>query len=179
MSAPPEGPVGNTRAQPVTVQRATSLALEVNGQVRTVGRSARRTLADVLREELGLTGTHLGCEQGVCGACTVLLDGEPVRACLLLAVQAEGRSVRTVEGLAAADGTLHPVQQALLDASAFQCGFCSPGIVVALAALVDSGAPIDAASVRDELSGHLCRCTGYSAIVAAVVAGVTGSERRS
>ena len=122
------------------------------------------TLADFLREKLALTGTHLGCEHGVCGACTVLVDGEPVRACLMLAVQAAGREVLTVEGLADGDA-LHPLQQAFMETFAFQCGFCTPGFVMSTLALLREDPNADEAKVREELSGNLCRCTGYQTIV--------------
>jgi carbon-monoxide dehydrogenase small subunit len=128
---------------------------------------ARRLLTDFLRHDLGLTGTHVGCEHGVCGACNVVLDGELVRACLLFAPQVDGRSIRTVEGLAADDGTLHPVQQALLEERGFQCGFCTPGVALMLADLLERGLPQDDDELREELSGNLCRCTGYVGIARA------------
>ena len=125
---------------------------------------ARRSLAELLRDDLELTGTHLGCEHGVCGSCTVLLDGVPVRSCLMLAVQAEGRSVVTVEGLADGD-RLHPVQQGCLERHSFQCGFCTPGILLTAAALLDAQPEPDEAAVREAISGNICRCTGYESIV--------------
>ena len=148
--------------------------LTVNGEARQGEAEPRRTLADFLREDLGLTGTHLGCEHGVCGACTVLLDGEPVRSCLMLAVQARGRSVTTVEGLAP-DGTLNPLQQALHDSHAFQCGFCTPGFVMQITALLAENPSPSEREVREVLSGNICRCTGYETIVngALLAAGVT------
>jgi carbon-monoxide dehydrogenase small subunit len=128
----------------------------------------RLLLSDFLRHELGLTGTHVGCEHGVCGACTVLVDGEPSRSCLMFAVQADGHHLHTVEGLASADGTLNPLQQAFKDAHALQCGFCTPGMLMTLTAFLrDEPAP-DEAAIRGALSGHLCRCTGYQHIVQAV-----------
>jgi carbon-monoxide dehydrogenase small subunit len=139
----------------------------VNGQEyeRTV--EVRTTLADFLRDALDLTGTHVGCEHGVCGACTVLHRGEPVRACLLLAVQMDGEEIRTVEGLADGD-TLHPLQQAFWDHHGLQCGFCTPGILMTVTALLDENpAPTDA-EIREALGGNLCRCTGYHFIVEAV-----------
>jgi aerobic-type carbon monoxide dehydrogenase small subunit (CoxS/CutS family) len=145
------------------------VTLEVNGQARTGWAEPRMTLADFLRDELGLTGTHLGCEHGVCGACTVLLDGHSVRSCLLLAVQAEGRSLRTVEGLAGADGTLHPIQQAFSDHHALQCGFCTPGFLMTSVELLEELPEPTEDEVRTYLSGNLCRCTGYQNIVAAVL----------
>src|ERR1700710_1239530 len=114
------------------------ITLRINGATRTGSPEARKTLADFLRDDLNLTGTHLGCEHGVCGACTVIVDGKAVRSCLMLAVQADGSKVTTAEGLAAADGTLHPVQQAMLEEHALQCGFCTPGVVMTLAALTDN-----------------------------------------
>ena len=138
--------------------------LTVNGGARSGDAEPRKTLADFLREDLGLTGTHLGCEHGVCGACTVLLDGEPVRSCLMLAVQARGASVTTVEGLAD-DGVLNELQSALRDSHAFQCGFCTPGFVMQITALLAENPTPTEAEVRETLSGNLCRCTGYETIV--------------
>ncbi len=144
--------------------------LLVNGRSEALDAEPRRTLADALREELGLTGVHLGCEHGVCGACTVLLDGEPVRACLVYAVQADGAAVTTVEGLAAPDGTLHPLQQAFCDHYAIQCGFCTPGMLISALHLLEREPQPSRARIREELAGNICRCTGYGAIVAAVEA---------
>jgi aerobic carbon-monoxide dehydrogenase small subunit len=144
------------------------LTLRVNGADVTVRVDARRTLADFLRDDLGLTGTHLGCEHGVCGACTVLLDGRTVRSCLLLAVQASGGELLTVEGLAAPDGPLHPIQQAFADEHGLQCGFCTPGfLLTAYELLAENPNPTDA-EVSRRLSGNLCRCTGYRNILGAV-----------
>ena len=145
-----------------------AIALSVNGKSyeRTV--EARITLADFLRDALGLTGTHLGCEHGVCGACTVLVDGHTARACLMFAVQANGREVTTVEGLAA-DGMLNPLQQAFQDNHGLQCGFCTPGMLMTLTEFLrDHGDPSEA-DVREALTGNLCRCTGYAGIVAAAL----------
>jgi carbon-monoxide dehydrogenase small subunit len=136
----------------------------VNGQKIHARVEARLTLGDFLRVNAGYTGTHLACEHGVCGACTVIVDGKAVRSCLLLAVQAHGSSVTTVEGLAAPDGTLHPVQQALRDSHALQCGFCTPGVVMTLAALTSDNARPNAETLIGALSGHLCRCTGYQGL---------------
>ena len=145
-----------------------TIALTVNGAPRRVTVDVRKTLSDTLREDLGLTGTHLGCEHGVCGACTVMLDGAPVRSCLMFAVQADGAEVTTVEGLTGPDGELSPVQCALRDAHGLQCGFCTPGFVVSMTALLrDQPHPTDA-EAREALSGNLCRCTGYQGILAAV-----------
>jgi len=142
--------------------------LTVNGARRRLRVDPRKTLADTLREDLQLTGTHLGCEHGVCGACTVLLDGKAVRSCLLFAVQLEGSEVTTVEGLSPQDGTLSPVQQAFRDCHGLQCGFCTPGFIVSVTAfLADNPRPSDA-KIRDGLAGNLCRCTGYQGIVRAV-----------
>jgi carbon-monoxide dehydrogenase small subunit len=135
----------------------------------------QRTLADFLRDDLRLTGTHLGCEHGVCGACTVIVDGRAVRSCLMLAVQADGSEVMTIEGLEK-DGKLHPLQEALRDCHSFQCGFCTPGFVMTALALIQEGAaPATEAELREELSGNLCRCTGYQSIVE----GVTEAIRRT
>jgi carbon-monoxide dehydrogenase small subunit len=140
------------------------IELVVNGVARQASAEVRTSLADFLREHLQLTGTHLGCEHGVCGACTVLVDGEPVRSCLMLAVQATGADVTTIEGLADGD-TLHPLQQAFMETFAFQCGFCTPGFVMSTLALLRDDPDADEATVRTELSGNLCRCTGYQTIV--------------
>jgi aerobic-type carbon monoxide dehydrogenase small subunit (CoxS/CutS family) len=145
-----------------------SIELTVNGVARAGTAEPRTTLADFLREDLTLTGTHLGCEHGVCGACTVLVDGEPVRSCLMLAVQARGTEVTTVEGLADGD-TLHPLQQAFMESFAFQCGFCTPGFVMSTLALLRDEPDADEARIREELSGNLCRCTGYQSIVEGVL----------
>lgn len=141
-----------------------TISIDVNGIARPLDVDPRRTLADVLREELGLTGTHLGCEHGVCGACTVLLDGRPARACLMLAVQADGSTVTTIEGLADGD-EMHPVQQAMKEAMAFQCAFCSPGFLMSTVALLEENPQPTTEEIRQELSGNLCRCTGYQSIV--------------
>jgi aerobic carbon-monoxide dehydrogenase small subunit len=146
-----------------------AVALTLNGGPASFSAPARWTLADALRERLGATGTHLGCEHGVCGTCTVLLDGEPVRACLVLAVQADGRAVETVEGLAR-DEELAPLQRAFHEHHALQCGFCTPGFLMAATALVRGRPDSTPEQVREALSGNLCRCTGYTPIVAAVQA---------
>jgi carbon-monoxide dehydrogenase small subunit len=141
--------------------------LTLNGAARSFAVPPRWTLADALRERLGATGTHLGCEHGVCGACTVLLDGQPVRACLVLAVQTDGCAVETVEGLADGDG-LSALQQAFHEHHALQCGFCTPGILMAATALLRDEPDASGERVREVLAGNLCRCTGYAPIVAAV-----------
>jgi carbon-monoxide dehydrogenase small subunit len=142
--------------------------LEVNGKPVDVSVEPRMTLADCLRDVLRLTGTHVGCEHGVCGACTVLLDGEAVRACLILAVQAEGRKVTTVEGLSH-DDALTPLQQAFRKHHALQCGFCTPGMITTAHALLSEEPDCDADRVREVLSGNICRCTGYIPIIEAVL----------
>jgi aerobic carbon-monoxide dehydrogenase small subunit len=144
------------------------VTVRVNGVDRTATVPGRRLLSDLLRHDLGLTGTHVGCEHGVCGACTVHVDAEPVRSCLMFAVQIDGRSVRTVEALA--DGELHPLQRAFHEAHALQCGFCTAGFLMSLEPFLrDHPAPTEA-QVREALAGNLCRCTGYEAIVEAVIA---------
>lgn len=143
--------------------------MTVNGDTRTAEVEDRVSLADFLRKSLGLTGTHLGCEHGVCGACTVLVDGEAVRGCLMLAVQAEGWEVVTVEGLAEADGTLNPLQQAFMDHHGLQCGFCTPGILTTLTAYLRDHPDADEAALREALTGSICRCTGYETIVRAAL----------
>ena len=149
----------------------------VNGRPVEVDVEPRRTLADALREDLGLTGTHLGCEHGVCGACTVLLDDEPVRACLLLAVQADGSRVLTVEGLAAPDGSLHPLQRAFTEHHGLQCGFCTPGMLLSALDLLRHDPAPTRQRIREALSGNLCRCTGYQGIVDAVEAAAAEVRR--
>jgi len=136
----------------------------VNGQTYIRQVEARLTLGDFLRLEAGYTGVHLACEHGVCGACTVIVDGQAVRSCLMLAVQADGAGVTTVEGLAAPDGELHPVQQALRDEHALQCGFCTPGVVMTFAALTQGPEAPSQDVLLAALSGHICRCTGYQGL---------------
>ena len=143
------------------------VTLTVNGETRTARTDVRQTLADFLRVELGLTGTHLGCEHGVCGACTVLVDGATARSCLMLAVQADGAEVTTIEGVAS-DGELHPLQEALRDSHSFQCGFCTPGFVITAVELLRENPKPSEAEVREAISGNICRCTGYQNIVKAV-----------
>jgi carbon-monoxide dehydrogenase small subunit len=162
-----------------TVDTERTITLTVNGVPREATVPVRRLLSDALRHDLGLTGTHVGCEHGVCGACTVLVDGEPMRSCLLLAVQVDGRSVTTVEGLArgSAHGegrggqVLHPVQEAFRECHALQCGFCTPGFLTTIAAGLDARDPsaeITDAEVDELVGGNLCRCTGYANIKKAV-----------
>lgn len=143
------------------------LALQVNGSEERVDVEPRTTLADALRDGLGLHGTHLGCEHGVCGACTVLLDDEPVRACLLFAAQCEGAQITTIEGLDE-DGHLHPLQQAFIDNFALQCGFCTPGFIMLAAGALRSNPDLDDDELIELLSSNLCRCTGYRNILTAV-----------
>jgi carbon-monoxide dehydrogenase small subunit len=146
-----------------------TVQLTVNGEQRSAEVEVRKTLADFLRDDLGLTGTHLGCEHGVCGSCTVLIDGDAVRSCLMLAVQADGAEVVTIEGLAAPDGTLHPIQQAFMESHAFQCGFCTPGFIISVYDLLtNTPGGLSRDEIRPALSGNLCRCTGYQSIVAGV-----------
>jgi aerobic-type carbon monoxide dehydrogenase small subunit (CoxS/CutS family) len=144
------------------------IAVEVNGRRVEADVEPRTLLSDFLRHDLGLTGTHVGCEHGVCGACTVQVDGEPVRSCLMFAVQAAGRSVRTVEALEGEDGALHPLQRAFHEHHALQCGFCTPGFLMAMEPFVRDRPDADDAAIREALAGNLCRCTGYEGIVAAV-----------
>ncbi|GJD48669.1 Caffeine dehydrogenase subunit gamma [Methylobacterium crusticola] len=148
-----------------------SMRLTVNGAVRTAQVEPRLNLADLLRHEFGLTGTHVGCEHGVCGACTVLLDGATARSCLTFAVQADGCAVTTIEGVADPDGALHPIQAALARHHGLQCGYCTPGIVMTLLELQHDldGAPIDEPALRRAFAGNLCRCTGYQGIVDAAL----------
>jgi aerobic carbon-monoxide dehydrogenase small subunit len=149
----------------MTERRA--ITLTINGKNYPVTVEPRRTLVDVIRDDCGLTGTHIGCEHGVCGSCTVLLDGEPVRACLMFAVQADGRRLRTVEGLQQ-DGKLHPLQQAFMKHHALQCGFCTPGFLMLAVGALEKRPDLDDAELIDLLSANLCRCTGYENIVKAV-----------
>jgi aerobic carbon-monoxide dehydrogenase small subunit len=148
----------------VTTHKVT---LNVNGVRHEIEVEPRRTLADAIRDNCGLTGTHLGCEHGVCGACTVLVDGRPVRSCLMFAVQAEGAAIRTVEGLADGD-ELHPLQKAFWQHHGLQCGFCTPGFLMLAAGVLEANPEIDDEALRDALSSNLCRCTGYQNIVTAV-----------
>jgi carbon-monoxide dehydrogenase small subunit len=141
------------------------VTLTINGLTQTANVSPRTTLADFLREDVGLTGTHLGCEHGVCGACTVLVDGASARACLTLIGQADGTNVETIEGLADDGGRLNPLQEAFRSSHSFQCGFCTPGVALAATELLRENPCPTAAEVREAISGNLCRCTGYQSIV--------------
>lgn len=145
------------------------ITVRVNGVDHLREVEPRLLLSDFLRHECGLTGTHVGCEHGVCGACTILWDGEPARACLAFAVQAQGHEIRTVEGLAPGPGQLNPLQQAFQDAHGLQCGYCTPGILMTMTAFLKDNPTPDEAQVREALSGNLCRCTGYQHIVDAVL----------
>jgi aerobic-type carbon monoxide dehydrogenase small subunit (CoxS/CutS family) len=150
------------------------IAVSVNGMRYQRRVESRLLLSDFLRHDLGLAGTHVGCEHGVCGACTVLLDGEPVRSCLMLAVQARNHEISTVEGLTNKAGDYHPLQQAMHDHHGLQCGYCTPGILMTMTAFLDENASPSEDEVREALSGNLCRCTGYQNIVDAVM---TAAER--
>ena len=144
------------------------VSIEINGKTYERDIEPRLLLSDFIRHEAGLTGTHVGCEHGVCGACTVQMDGQPVRSCLTLAVQAEGHSLTTVESLADEDGTLHPLQQAFHETHGLQCGFCTPGFLMSLEPLLGEARDFDDREIREALAGNQCRCTGYQNIVAAV-----------
>ena len=158
-----------------------AFTLRVNGKDYAIRTPARRNLADALREDCGLTGTHLGCEHGVCGACTVLVDGKPVRSCLMFAVQAAGKEVRTVEGLATrtdAGETLHPLQQAFWEHHGLQCGFCTPGFLMLAVGVLEAEPGISDEELKHVLSSNLCRCTGYQNIVKAVRAAAAEMRKR-
>ncbi|WNC15185.1 2Fe-2S iron-sulfur cluster-binding protein [Brevibacillus brevis] len=144
------------------------ITVTVNGKQVTETVETRILLADFIRDQLNLTGTHLGCEHGVCGACTVLVDGKAARSCLMLAVQADGCTIETVESLASEDGSLHPLQQAFSDNHALQCGFCTPGFLMTLVDFLNENPSPSETEIREAISGNLCRCTGYANIVKAV-----------
>lgn len=150
------------------------IAVTVNGERRDGTVEARRTLADFLREDCQLTGTHLGCEHGVCGACTVVLDGDAVRSCLLFAVQADGADIVTIEGLGGPDGSLSPVQEAFRAEHGLQCGFCTPGMLMTALDLLARDPEPDDAAIRHAIHGNLCRCTGYQSIVTSIQEGAAG-----
>jgi carbon-monoxide dehydrogenase small subunit len=150
----------------------------VNGAVYEADVEARRHLADFIRHDLGLTGTHVGCEHGVCGACTVMLVGMPVRSCLMFACQANGAEIVTVEGIAEPDGVLHPLQEALWNRHGLQCGFCTPGVLMTLVAFLRDNPDASEHDIRDAISGNICRCTGYENIVDAALDVVRGSRER-
>lgn len=152
------------------------IELLINGKTYRGTAEARTTLADFLRHTLQLSGTHLGCEHGVCGACTILVDGVSVRSCLMLAVQAQGSIVETVEGLAGADGSLHPLQQAFRDTHGLQCGYCTPGMLMTIVELLRENAKPSEPEIREAISGNICRCTGYQSIVDAVLLATGGGD---
>lgn len=156
--------------------RERTIQLTVNGKDHEKTISVRRSLADFIREDLHLTGTHLGCEHGVCGACTVSMNGRSVRSCLTLAVQADGAEIVTIEGLRADDGTLHPMQQAFHECFALQCGYCTPGFLITAIEFLQENPNPNEQEVREALSGNLCRCTGYQAVIDAVMA-AAGKEQ--
>ncbi len=151
----------------MTDQNKKDITLTINGRDYDLTVDPRWTLADVIREHCHLTGTHIGCEHGVCGACTVLLDGEPIRSCLMFGVQADGKQIRTVEGLAK-DGKFHPLQEAFMETHALQCGFCTPGFLMLATGILEKQPDISDAELEELLSSNLCRCTGYINIVKAV-----------
>ena len=155
-----------------------AFTLKVNGRQYEVRAAARRNLADALREDCGLTGTHLGCEHGVCGACTVLMDGKPIRSCLMFAVQAQGTEIRTVEGLAQGE-TFHPLQQAFWEHHGLQCGFCTPGFLMLAAGVLEAEPDIGDEELKQVLSSNLCRCTGYQNILKAVRAAAAEMRKRA
>jgi carbon-monoxide dehydrogenase small subunit len=144
-----------------------SVTFTVNGESRTVTCEPRKLLSDALRENLRLTGTHVGCEHGVCGACTIIVDGDAVRSCLLFAVQMQGTDITTIEGVANPDGSLSPVQQAMQDNHGLQCGFCTPGVVISIQSYLGDNPGASDDELREALSGNICRCTGYDGIIKA------------
>jgi carbon-monoxide dehydrogenase small subunit len=154
------------------------LSLTVNGKPVTAEVDPRTLLVDLLRNDLGLTGTHVGCDTGQCGACTVHVDGNAIKACTILAAQAQGAAVLTIEGLAAADGTMHPMQAAFKECHALQCGFCTPGMVMSAIDLVQRYPKASEQTIREELEGNLCRCTGYHNIVKAVQQGAAAMGKQ-
>ena len=160
------------------MSKTCEISVTVNGTTHRVTVEPRLLLVDFLRHTLGLTGTHVGCEHGVCGACTVLLDGQPIRSCLMLAVQARNHEISTVEGLTDKDGEYHPLQQAMHDHHGLQCGYCTPGILMTMTAFLDENPSPTEDDVREALSGNLCRCTGYQNIVDAVMTAVMRTRGR-
>ena len=155
-----------------------AITLSINGKDHTVTVEPRRTLVDVIRDDCGQTGTHIGCEHGVCGACTVLIDGEPVRSCLMFAVQAAGHSIRTVEGLQQGE-RLHPMQEAFMRHHALQCGFCTPGFLMLAVGVLEKRPDLDGQELVDIISSNLCRCTGYENIIKAVRAAAADMKARA
>ena len=162
-----------TTQPPVAHEEFATLSLIVNGVAQRLAIDSRRLLSDVLREDLGLTGTNVGCEQGVCGACTVLVDGRSARSCLMYAVQVQGKEVMTVEALASG-GELHPIQTAFWEQQGLQCGFCTPGFLMTAYELLEENPDPSEEEIRDHLAGNICRCTGYQHIVDAVRAAARG-----
>ena len=152
------------------------VTLTVNGEKRSLETEPRTLLVHALRDDLGLTGTNIGCDSSSCGACTILLDGLSAKSCTVLAVQADGAEITTIEGVAEPDGTLHPLQQAFHECHALQCGYCTPGMVMAALSLIDEYPGLDEAGVRSGLEGNLCRCTGYQNIVDAVLQAAAGTS---
>ena len=159
------GTNGETFERSMTEKK--NITLTINGRDHAIGVEPRRTLVDAIREDCGQTGTHIGCEHGICGACTVIVDGAPVRSCLMFAVQADGKKIRTVEGLADGD-KLHPMQQSFMDHHGLQCGFCTPGFLMLAANMLEKNPDIGDEELLDVLSSNLCRCTGYQNIIKAV-----------
>jgi aerobic carbon-monoxide dehydrogenase small subunit len=166
--------------EPGTSRQAakSAITLDINGREHTISVEPRRTLVDVIREDCGLTGTHIGCEHGICGACTVIVDGEPVRSCLMFAVQAEGKKIRTVEGLANGE-TWHPMQRAFMEHHGLQCGFCTPGFMMLAVGVLERDPDIPEHELLDVLSSNLCRCTGYQNIIKAVRAAAREMRERT
>jgi len=155
----------------------TAITLTINSRDYAISVEPRSTLADAIREDCGQTGTHIGCEHGICGACTVIVDGEPIRSCLMFAVQADGKKIRTVEGLADGD-KLHPMQQAFMDHHGLQCGFCTPGFLMLAVGVLEREPDISDEALLDVLSSNLCRCTGYQNIIKAVRAAAKEMRKR-
>jgi aerobic carbon-monoxide dehydrogenase small subunit len=153
-----------------------TVEIMLNGSLVRQSVAPTRVLRDFIRDDVGLTGTKGACEDGMCGACSVRLDNAVVKSCLVLAAAADGRAVTTIEGLESPDGALHPVQQALIDEFGFQCGFCTPGFAMTISALLDSGEVFDEQSAREALVGNICRCTGYTMIVSALLAAQAGRD---
>ncbi len=153
-----------------------SVTIKINGEILQCNITSRMLLSDFIRQEIKLTGTHVGCEHGVCGACTVLVNGKPMRSCLMFAVQCNDQEIETVESLVSEDGTLHALQEAFRQFHALQCGFCTPGILMTMKAFLAQNPLPDEAEVREALSGNLCRCTGYQHIVEAVLSVVNSND---